>query len=611
MKLKSSSKFSFIFLITIGILAAILFLLSSSKKEPKYPETPAFNQKTNLNVIQLTVNEKSFAKLEKKRFKALSKGVLETSDSDYVPATVSFNGKDFRAQLRLKGDWTDHLKGEKWSFRVKLKDDKTILGMRKFSLHHPQTRGRYYLAEWLYLKAIKREDLMGLRYSYVEGSIHVKRKNNSNYINKEVGLYALEETFDKRTIESNGLKESVILKFAEDHWWSEVKKSNEIASSFGNNWKDFMNYGLVTKAKYPILPFSEEKIIQDSTMRNYFRLSKSLLEGICYGEKTIDEAFDIKKLAMQNAILNLFGAVHGTYIINLRFYYNPMTSKLEPIAFDGNSGSRLQKYQHFMFVDQEKDSVYLKELAYALDKVSRPKYLSSLIDENKSKLHEFELPLKEEFSNSGLLVDNLQFNQNIIENELLRLKSKYNIEDITLESQKLDTKIEIPEVKLWENNRTILTQTGAKFNNKKVYKISRSESTSSSYTIIKNIKVNFGGNYKISLAVKKGNIGNLFGFRIQGEYPNRVDAVFDFEKLKVKGENVAGNFKNVKATMEPIGNGWYNCTLFGKIYAKEVKILMGPTTNERNFSSWEGVTKGQGNLLIIPETLILEEVLQP
>ena len=190
-----------------------------------------------------------------------------------------------------------------------------------------------------------------------------------------------------------------------------------MASSYGNNWKDFMNYGLVTKAKYPILPFSEEKIIQDSTMRKYFTLSKALLEGVAYGEETIDEAFDVKKLAMQNAILNLFGAVHGTYIINLRFYYNPITSKLEPIAFDGNSGSRLQKYQHFMFVDQEKDSVYLKELAYALDKVYRPEFLNSLINENKKELVEFGEPLKREFSNNGLLLSNLEFNQNIIENE--------------------------------------------------------------------------------------------------------------------------------------------------------------------------------------------------
>ena len=178
-----------------------------------------------------------------------------------------------------------------------------------------------------------------------------------------------------------------------------------------------------------------------------------------------------------------------------------------------------------------------------------------------------------------------------------------------LESPKLDRDIDIPEVILWKNNNTILAKTKDKFQNKDIYKISRGEGTSSSYTEIKNNKVNFGKNYKISIAVKKGSLGNLFGLRIQGEYPNRVDAVFDFDTLKVKGKNVAGNFKNVKATMEPLGNGWYNCTLSGKINAKEVKILMGPTTNERNFSSWEGATKGLGNLFIIPETLTLKEVL--
>lgn len=611
MRLKSSIKYSFGFLIALGFAIAVLFLLSTDKKEPKYPETPPFSQKTNLGLIQLTINEKSFKKLEKKRYKALSQGVLETTDTDYVPATVSFNGEEFRAQVRLKGDWTDHLEGEKWSFRVKLKDDKTILGMRKFSLHHPQTRGHYYLAEWLYLKTIKKEELMGLRYTFVEGSIHVKRKNDSEYINKEVGIYALEETFDKRTIESNNLKESVILKFSEDHWWSEVKKSSEIASSFGNNWKAFMNYGLVSSAKYPIIPFSEEKIIQDGTLYKYFTLSKSLLEGVRSGKHTIDEAFDVKKLAMQNAILNLFGAVHGTYIINLRFYYNPITSRLEPIAFDGNSGSRLQKYEHFMFVNQEKDSLYLKELAYALNKVYRPEYLNNLVEDNKEKIAELEVPLKKEFLNKGLAIENLKYNQLVIKNELQRLKSKYGIDDIKLEMQKTDTNIDIPEVRLWVNNRTTLAETGTKFKNKKVYKLSRNEGALSSFTIVKNNKVNFGSHYKISLAVKKGSSGNLFGFRIQGEYPNRVDAVFDFEKLRVKGMSTAGAFKNVRATMEPIGQDWYNCTLSGMVNAEEIKILLGPTTRETNISSWEAGTKERCDLLIVPETLTLKEVSEP
>ena len=94
MKLKSSNKFPVLFLSAIIGLTLFLFFLSSGKKEkqPKYIEPPVFEKKTNLDAIQLTFNEKAFQKLEKKRFKALAKGILETNDADYVPAMVSFKG---------------------------------------------------------------------------------------------------------------------------------------------------------------------------------------------------------------------------------------------------------------------------------------------------------------------------------------------------------------------------------------------------------------------------------------------------------------------------------------------------------------------------------------
>ena len=183
MKLKTSNKQSFLFLAILIMLTILLLAISNigSNKTKKYVDTPDFEQVTPLNFIQLTFNEKSYNKLKEKKDKALSIGILETNDSDYVPVNVAFNGQDYKAEARLKGDWTDHLVGDKWSFRIKLKNDKTILGMRKFSIHHPKTRG--YINEWLYHKAIKKEELIGLRYSFIEGSIHVKLDNSSKYIN--------------------------------------------------------------------------------------------------------------------------------------------------------------------------------------------------------------------------------------------------------------------------------------------------------------------------------------------------------------------------------------------------------------------------------------------
>ena len=332
MRLKSSNRESFIFLGGLVILTLLLVSLSSiGKKAPKYLSAPiGVEQKTTLDFIQITLSEKSYSKLKKKRDKALAVGILEVNDDDYVPASITFNGLEFEAEIRLKGDWVDHLQGDKWSFRIKLKGDKTILGMRKFSIHHPETRG--YINEWLYHKSIKKEDLIGLRYGFLEGAIHIKLENSSDFENKNLGIYAIEESFDKRTLESNNRKESVILKYSEDLWWGGVKNSIAIAEPSGLQWSNFSK-----SVNFPITVFSESKVLQDSMMLGYFKTGKNLLKYA--GSKiAISAAYDIKKLAMHNAISNLFGASHGNAIINLRFYYNPITSKLEPIAFDGNSG---------------------------------------------------------------------------------------------------------------------------------------------------------------------------------------------------------------------------------------------------------------------------------
>lgn len=612
MKLKSSNTFTRIFLLSLLGLIGLLFVFNPiKKKQPKYPENvPEIEKTTTLEGLQLTFNKKAFKKIKDKRLKALSKGILETTDDDYVPATVTFQDKNYRAQVRLKGDWTDHLKGDKWSFRVKLKGDETILGMRKFSIHHPQTRGFFYTAEWLYLKAIKREGLMGLRYNYVEGSIHVKGKNKSKDINKNVGIYALEETFDKRTIESNSGKESVILKFSENNFWNEVGKSIDVGSAMGYKWGEFMNYDLVSKTKYQILPFSEEKTVLDSTMFKHFKLGRKLLDDVYQNKRPIHEAFDVKKLAMQNAVLNLFGAAHGTYIINLRFYYNPITSKLEPIAFDGNSGLKLKKYEHFLFLDKKKDTVYLKELAYALDKVSRPEYLQTLLAEYQDEMALFEKPLKKEFFSRGFSKANLEFNQDFIKTELVRLKNKFKLDSIIIETEPVVEDVKTPNVSLWVKNKVDVSKTSQIFDNQSVYRISRNNTISPSYAIIANNKVNNGERYKTSILVKKADIGSHFGLRVQGEYPNRLDAIFNLETGMVKEASVGGNFDNLKATMIPLGSGWYECILFGNIKTNNIKIILGPTSKDKRSKSWEGAATENCEAFFIPSSLKIEEVLE-
>ena len=604
MQLKSSNKAPGLLIIAMSIAVISLAFLNSNTKESKYVSAPEFKKKTSLDVIQVSIKEKYFKKLKKKRDRALSIGVLETSDSDYVPATITFNGKEFRSEIRLKGDWTDHLKGDKWSFRVKLKGDKTILGMRKFSIHHPKTRG--YINEWLYHKAVKNENLIGLRYGFLEGAIHVKKDNDSKSVNKEVGIYAIEETFDKRTLESNKRKESVILKYSEELFWSGVKKSLAISEPSGLHWFDFNK-----SVKYPITVFSENAVLQDSVMFNYFKIGKKLLRN-AGGRISISDAYDVKVLAMHNALMNLFGAAHSNAIINLRLYYNPITSKLEPIAFDGNSGVKLKKYEYFNFGKKEKiDSSYTRELINAMTKVSDPSYLQDLFNTHKETILNYKDVLGEEFNMSLFSLENLKYNQKIIINELVKLKEEFGLKaslTTVKEGPEISTSIKLPEFKEWINNNSSIRKSSIRYLNQSTSLVKRKLPSKSSYNVINNIKAKIGSSYTLSVIARKGSSGDFLGLRISGIYPDRVDAIFNLDTGKVKGIAKDGIFMDEAAEIKSLGNGWYECFLTGKIFSNSIKIFFGPTNGQTRARSWESKINENTDLILVPSSIKLKEL---
>ena len=72
--------------------------------------------------ISIEVSKKGIWKLRLIREKAMRAQVLEVGEDDWVNGRLIQGGEEWPIELRLKGDWTDHLEGGKWSFRVKLKN---------------------------------------------------------------------------------------------------------------------------------------------------------------------------------------------------------------------------------------------------------------------------------------------------------------------------------------------------------------------------------------------------------------------------------------------------------------------------------------------------------
>jgi hypothetical protein len=268
--------------------------------------------------MHINIKFKDYKKLELERSEGLKAGQM-VSDKKYVPATINFNGSLYKVQLRLKGDEIDHIEGDKWSFRVRVKKNNTILGMKQFSLQDPKTRN--YNFEWLHHKMLKREGLIGLRFDFVNIFVN----------GKDLGLFSLEEHFEKRLLENNNRKESVIIRFSEDLYM--------------DNYKDYKgnmaNYDVNSYLGSTIDAFHTKRINSSTHLTKLYNRASYLLNEFRRGEKNVEEVFDIDLLAKFFAVSDLLSTAHANRWTNRRYYYNPITDKLEPIGYDGNTGSQI------------------------------------------------------------------------------------------------------------------------------------------------------------------------------------------------------------------------------------------------------------------------------
>lgn len=372
-----------------------------SKRYMRIPYAP------DLDNLQIIVKDKQYQKLQKKREEALEIGILLTSDEDYIPAAIKFKGKKYDARIRLKGDWTDHLVSDrKWSFRINLNGDNTVFGMSKFNIHHPRTRR--YIGEWIFHKALKREGLIGLRYAFINVEINIKSKEKNLLI--DLGTYALEESFDKYLIEDNRRREGVIVKVNENLIWEGTAQARKLGLEGHLGQYQLTNFNNVN-----ILPFSEKRTLKDSALNIQFENARNLYYNYIHNKRSISEVFDLEKLAKYNAISCLFGGEHGIIYHNQRLYYNPITSKLEPIGFDANAGLPL-KGIHF-YAKSQKDIKYLEAFARELERVSQTEYLDSLLW-SLDGIYKNDSILKIEFPGASFNKNILYQNQKIIENEL-------------------------------------------------------------------------------------------------------------------------------------------------------------------------------------------------
>ena len=275
--------------------------------------------------IVLDIKHKDFQKLAYKRELALAEGVLHSSAKDYVPAKIRWRGKTVKVKTRLKGDLADHWSDKtKWSFRIKTRKNETVLGMKKFSLQHPFTRG--FLNDWYLhqlLKHIKGFNI--LRYEFVNLTVN----------GKNLGIYLLEEHFGEMLLKNNKYINAPIIRIYDHLLWYNVDPIIGFTRPHINE-----HYTIS-----PIDAFKTNTVNSSKTLLMNFNQAKNLLESFRQGRLLTHQVFEIKKLAKLFAVIDLFGYHHSTAYSNIRFYYNPVTSLLEPIGYDNTFIKKAQSIQ--------------------------------------------------------------------------------------------------------------------------------------------------------------------------------------------------------------------------------------------------------------------------
>ncbi len=198
------------------------------------------------------------------------------------------------------------------SYRLKTDGDYSFEGLRSFSVQHPSTRN--YLHEWFLHQLCDDNDLLSTTYEFVRVKMNKQHE----------GVQALEEHFDKELLESRRRREGPILKIDESAIWA---LRNTDLGSLGSASFPYYEAAIVSC-------FKKNRTRKSETLSAQFYNGAILLDLFKTNYTNPELLFDLDQLAKYYALLDLGNVRHSLAWHNRRFYYNPVTAKLEHVGFD-------------------------------------------------------------------------------------------------------------------------------------------------------------------------------------------------------------------------------------------------------------------------------------
>ena len=291
--------------------------------------------------ISVDIPFKNFLILKEDRLKAKKKGILRNPKK--VGANIVWKNKIYPAEIRLKGDYNDHIEYNKqWSLKINLKKNKTINNFNEFSLTSHSARA--YPDSFVNNKFLEKLGIITPKLSTIEVEV-----NGDDW-----GLMVMEEGLSDIFLEVRNKKSVPIFKLTnEEHMTVSSKIEKDKKFLLENNlnidqvlrnfthWQGILEVGtynenkIFKKSNIPNEKTNLDLYSKIQTINNYLILKKQNNENLNIIEKkNLLNFFDIKKFAIMIASNLFWGEVHSAYNINSRFYIDPYTQKINPIPTD-------------------------------------------------------------------------------------------------------------------------------------------------------------------------------------------------------------------------------------------------------------------------------------
>lgn len=263
----------------------------------------------------LTLNNFPSVNLVMSQTEILKLNDRKSANRVYVKAKINLDqeklDKPLKGKVRLKGDRKIHNESiMSQSYRVNLKGDDRLFGLEEFSIQRPIVRG--YTWELLIANIFSSEGLLTLN------SVPI----NFSFNGDPRGIYFIEEVPNARTVERQDRKAGPIYGLDEVYGTS-LNSIIDVYEKSAWEGKEVFNYA------------SEI-------------LSSQFIAAL-NGSEFDPNYFDFEEWAKYFALHDLFGSYHGTVPKSVRFYYNPVMGKYQPLLFDAHKGAG--NFQGFILGD--------------------------------------------------------------------------------------------------------------------------------------------------------------------------------------------------------------------------------------------------------------------